>query len=164
MDINFYNLYLNVALFGKPESAVYYANFYPGLADTSGSLILQYNGFVSQNAGAKDTWGVNFFQIEGEKGYIYATTGPAALDEIHVVINAGEQIFNEQDNPDRWYYEVTDVYVVALNAVDKAASCVWIVVDKLHEQRSTAVHIISTEGTLCCVVCSEVVLVYNLLH
>lgn len=109
MDINFYNLYLNVALFGKPESAVYYPNFYPGLADTSGSLILQYNGFVSQNAGAKDTWGVNFFQIEGEKGYIYATTGPAALDEIHVVTKAGEEVFNEQDNPDRWYYEVTDV-------------------------------------------------------
>ena len=115
MDINFYNLFLNVALFGKPESAVYYPNFYPGLADTSGSLILQYDGFVSQNAGAKDTWGVNFFQIEGEKGYIYATTGPAALDEIHVVTKEGEEIFNEQTNPDRWYYEVTEVSQRILN-------------------------------------------------
>ena len=109
MDINFYNLYLNVALFGKPGNAVYYPNMYPGLADTSGSLVLQYDGFISQNAGAKDTWGVNFFQIEGEKGYIYATSGPAALDKIHVVTKSGEEIFNAQDNPDRWFYEVTEV-------------------------------------------------------
>lgn len=109
MDINFYNLYLNVALFGKPQNALYFPNMYPGLADTSGSLILQYDGFVSQNAGAKDTWGVNFFQIEGEKGYIYATTGPAALDEIHVVTKGREEVYNEQTTTDRWYYEVTEL-------------------------------------------------------
>lgn len=115
MDINFYNLFLNVALFGKPTSAVYYPNFYPGLADTSGSLVLQYDGFVSQNAGAKDTWGVNFFQVEGEKGYIYATNGPAALDEIHVVTKSGEEVFNAQTNPDRWSYEVEEVTRRLLN-------------------------------------------------
>ena len=109
MDINFYNLYLNVALFGKPQSAVYYPNLYPGLADTSGSLILQYEGFVSQNAGAKDTWGVNFIQIEGEKGYIYVANGPSALDEVRVVTKSGEETFNAQPNPDRWSYEVEEV-------------------------------------------------------
>lgn len=109
MDINFYNVYINVALFGKPESAVYHPNIYPGLADTSGSLTLCYNGFVSQNAGAKDTWGVNFFQIEGEKGYIYVTGGPSALEEVHVVTKEGEMVYNEQDDPDRWGYEVREV-------------------------------------------------------
>ena len=109
MDINFYNVYLNVALFGKPENAVYYPNIYPGLADTSGSITLRYDGFVSQNAGAKDTWGVNFFQIEGEEGYIYVKNGPSALDEVQVVTKVGKEVFNGQPNPDRWSYEVAEV-------------------------------------------------------
>ena len=115
MDINFYNLYLNVALFGKPRSAVYYPNLYPGLADTSGSLVLRYDGFVSQNAGAKDTWGVNFFQIEGEKGYIYVVNGPSALDEVRVVTKSGEEVLDAQPNPDRWSYEVEEVTRRILN-------------------------------------------------
>ena len=68
MDINFYNVYLNAALFGRPQKAVYYPNRHGELADTSGIMVMQYEGFVSTNAGAKDTWGVNFFQIEGEQG------------------------------------------------------------------------------------------------
>lgn len=109
MDINFYNVYLNIALFGKPQSAVYYPNFYPGLADTSGCMVMRYDGFVSQNAGAKDTWGVNFFQIEGEKGYIYVSNGPSALDEVRVVTKTSEEVFNEQNTPDRWSFEVKEV-------------------------------------------------------
>ena len=33
MDINFYNVYLNVAMFGKPQEAVYYPNIYRNLID-----------------------------------------------------------------------------------------------------------------------------------
>ena len=109
MDINFYNVYLNIALFGKAEAAVYYPNLYPGLADTSGTLILRYPGFVSQNAGAKDTWGVNFFQIEGETGYIYIEGGPNGLASLRVVTKTGSETFNAQPDPDRWFYEIQDV-------------------------------------------------------
>lgn len=111
MDILFYNIYLNVALFGKPKSAVYYPNFLPiaGTADTSGALTLCYDGFTSQNIGAKDTWGVNFFQVEGEKGYIYATGGPVSLKQLHVVTHDGEEIFDLQGDKNRWYYEVQEV-------------------------------------------------------
>lgn len=109
MDINFYNVYLNVALFGKPERAVYYPNLYPGLADTSGTITLCYDGFVSQNAGAKDTWGVNFFQIEGERGYIYIKDGANGIGEVRVVTRTSDEIFNAQPNPDRWFYEVQNV-------------------------------------------------------
>lgn len=109
MDLNFYNLYLNIALFGKPEEGTYYPNFYPGAGDTSGVAVLRYPGFVSQNAAAKDTWGVNFVQIEGEKGYLYAADGSAALAEIRVVTGQGERVYNEQPDPDRWYYEVEQV-------------------------------------------------------
>lgn len=109
MDINFYNVYLNIALFGKPQQAVYYPNIYPGLADTSGVMVLRYADFVSQNAGAKDTWGVNFFQIEGEKGYIYAENGANRITALRVVTKEGEEILNAQPDPNCWYYEVQKV-------------------------------------------------------
>jgi predicted dehydrogenase len=114
MDINFYNVYLNVALFGKPVSAVYYPNIYKGLADTSGIVVMQYDGFVSESSGAKDTWGVNFFQIEGEKGYIYIKDGSNGLAQIRVVTKDSDEVFNEQDNPDRWYYEVQNMTKLVL--------------------------------------------------
>jgi predicted dehydrogenase len=109
MDLNFYNVYLNVALFGRPERAAYYPNIFPGLADTSGIMILQYDGFVSQNSGAKDTWGVNSFQIEGEKGYIYIENGANGIAAGRTVTKNSEEIWNAQDNPDRWYYEIQEL-------------------------------------------------------
>ena len=114
MDINFYNAYLNVTLFGKPRNAVYYPNLYNDLIDTSGLLVMQYDGFVSQSAGAKDTWGVNYFQSEGEQGYIYIPGGSNGLAGIEVVTKTSSQQFNEQPDPDRWYYEVqalTDLFL-----------------------------------------------------
>lgn len=106
MDINFYNVYLNAALFGKPLSSVYYPNRSGELADTSGVLIMQYDGFVSSSAGAKDTWGVNYFQIEGEKGHIYIRDGSNGLAEIRVVTKDSEETFDQQDNPEWRFYEV----------------------------------------------------------
>lgn len=109
MDINFYNVYLNVALFGAPKQAVYYANRYGELADTSGVMLMRYDGFVSTNAGAKDTWGVNSFQIEGEQGYIYVEGGSNGIARVRVVTRTGDDTYNEQPDPDRWYYEVQEL-------------------------------------------------------
>lgn len=109
MDINFYNVYLNVALFGAPEEAVYYPNRCGELADTSGVMLMRYDGFVSTNAGAKDTWGVNSFQIEGEQGYIYVEGGSNGIAQVRVVTKTSDDIYNEQPDPDRWYYEVQEL-------------------------------------------------------
>ncbi|MGI6576778.1 MAG: Gfo/Idh/MocA family protein [Eubacteriales bacterium] len=115
MDINFYNVYLNIALFGKPKKAVYYPNIYGSLTDTSGIMIMQYDGFVSSSAGAKDTWGVNSFQIEGEKGYIYIKDGSNGIAEVEVVTKTTNKSFNLQDNPNRWFYEVQKLTQLLLN-------------------------------------------------
>lgn len=120
MDLNYYNLYLNVALFGKPQNAVYYPNIFGSLADTSGVLLLNYDGFVSQSAGAKDTWGVNFFQIEGEEGYIYIRDGSNGIREVKVVTKTSEEVFNAQQDPDRLFYEVQSVTKLVLSG-DKDA-------------------------------------------
>lgn len=115
MDINFYNLYLNIALFGEPKEAVYYPNIYKNLADTSGILTLAYEDFVSECAGAKDTWGVNSVQIQGEKGYLYVKDGSNGFSEIRTVTRDGEEVFNEQGETDRRFFEVQNVTKLILS-------------------------------------------------
>lgn len=142
MDINFYNVYLNVVLFGKPEKAIYYPNIYPGLTDTSGTLIMSYDGFVSQNAGAKDTWGVNFFQIEGEKGYIYIKNGSNGIAEVRVVTKTSDETFNAQPEPDRWFYEVQNVTKLVLaddyDAIYARLDTMLGVIETIEESRKAA--------------------------
>lgn len=142
MDINFYNVYLNIALFGKPEQAVYYPNIYPGLSDTSGSMVLRYDGFVSQNTGAKDTWGVNFFQIEGEKGYIYIPNGANGIQSVRVVTKTSDETYNVQDNPDRWFYEVQNVTKLVLaddyDAIYRRLDTMILVIETLEASRKDA--------------------------
>lgn len=106
MDINYYNLYTAVNLFGKPRKAVYYPNLYQNKVDTSGVLVLEYEGFLCQCAGAKDTWGENFFQIEGEQGYIRARGSTNMLPEVDVVTRKDRQSFNRQPEGSAWFYGV----------------------------------------------------------
>ena len=108
-DINYYNVYFNIALFGKPEQAVYFANICPGKVDSSGILLMKYPDFISECAGAKDTWGVNSAQIEGDHGYIYIKNGSNGIEQIEVVTKQGTEIFDAQPDPDRWYYEVQNI-------------------------------------------------------
>ena len=115
-DINYYNIYLNIALFGKPKKGVYYPNLCHTGADTSGIAILQYADFVSECVGAKDTWGENHVQIQGEKGYLYMGDGPNGLTNIRLVTKEGETSYNQQDNPDRWFYVVQNLTKLLLEA------------------------------------------------
>lgn len=108
-DIGFYNLYFNIAMFGKPVESHYYPNMYPGQVDTSGVLVLQYEDFVSSNVEAKDTWGINYAQIEGEKGYIYVTGGSNGFAELKVVTKQGEKTINLQQPVPRFIYEVKEI-------------------------------------------------------
>ena len=105
MDINYYNVYLTLALFGEPLSAEYIPNLHGGI-DTSGIMNMRYADFCVSLAGAKDTWGVNYYQIEGENGYIYVNDGSNGLVSLRVVTKQGERTINLQDDPSRWYYEV----------------------------------------------------------
>lgn len=114
-DINYYNLYLNVALFGKPRKAIYYPNICRTGVDTSGIAILQYGDFVSECTGAKDTWGENAVQIQGEKGYLYIEGGPNGLDKVRLVTKESETSYDLQENPDRWFYEVQNMTKLLLD-------------------------------------------------
>ena len=142
MDINFYNVYINVALFGKPEKYVYYPNIFKNLADTSGIMVMQYDGFVSEAAGAKDTWGTNYIQIEGEKGYIYVKGGSNALSEIKVVTKEKEEVFNEQTSDNRWLMEIQNMTKLLLaedrNILKERLSVMEDVMEVLENARKAA--------------------------
>lgn len=114
MDLNFYNVYLNVALFGRPKEAVYYPNLWEGKIDTSGIMMLDYEKFSCEAAGAKDTWGVNFAQIEGDKGYIYVKDGFCDVSEVTVVTKNSKKTLNEQDGRTRWVYEIQNMTKILL--------------------------------------------------
>ncbi len=113
-DINYYNVYFNVALFGRPESAVYYPNLCATGVDSSGVVVMRYPGFVSENTGAKDTWGINAAQIQGEKGFIYIENGSNGIASVRVVTKVSDETVNLQPNPDRWYYEIQEMTRVLL--------------------------------------------------
>lgn len=119
VDINFYNVYLNVALFGKPRQVQYYPNLHSGGVDTSGILILQYPDFVSQATGAKDCWNDNSFSIQGEDGFIQIP-GSNGLAKIRVVTRTSDETFNVQQDPARLSYEVQKLTRIFL-AEDRAA-------------------------------------------
>lgn len=74
MDINIYNLHFVAALFGAPQQVNYIANMNKGI-DTSGIVTMRYPDFVAVCSGAKDSFSLNFAQIQGEKGYLNVVGG-----------------------------------------------------------------------------------------
>lgn len=69
-DINVYNVHYAVALFGLPDHVHYYANCGFNGIDTSGTLVMEYEGFSAVCTGAKDSDSPCFVSVQGEKGYM----------------------------------------------------------------------------------------------
>lgn len=106
MDINIYNLHLVMNLFGSPDSVSYTANQHTNGIDTSGVLVLKYPEFIAECVGAKDTTGMNFVLIQGEKGYLQIIGGANGCKEI--VLQLGQEpaeTFNAQTEANWLFYE-----------------------------------------------------------
>ena len=69
-DINVYNIHYCVWLFGAPKDVEYYPNLGPNGIDTSGTLIMKYDGFSAVCTGAKDSDSPGYISLQGEKGWI----------------------------------------------------------------------------------------------
>ncbi len=115
MDINYYNIYEFTALFGRPKKVAYYPNLYKNGVDTSGILIMVYPDFVCQCTGAKDTWGANSVQIQGEDGYILVEGSTNASGPVKVVTRSTEQRYDVQQDGDQWYYELQSLNKIFLD-------------------------------------------------
>ncbi len=141
-DINFYNVYLNVAIFGKPEGIHYFPNMaYTGV-DTSGVLVLQYPGFVSTNAGSKDARGENLLLIEGEQGYIEVKGGSSSLEDLHVVTRDSDERLSAGSVADRWINEVQAITAMLLSMdrqeIDRRLETTVQVIETIESARSFA--------------------------
>lgn len=90
-DINVYNIHFAAALFGAPLSARYYPNTGHNGIDTSGVLIMEYEGFSAVCIGAKDSDSPCFVTIQGEKGYMRVNGKPNTADELTVSIRGEAQ-------------------------------------------------------------------------
>jgi len=91
MDINIYNIHLNLLLLGMPMQVYYIENKGFNGVDTSGVLVMQYPQWVSVCMGAKDCDGLNQTLIQGEKGQILIH-GPANdIDSVELILPEEKQ-------------------------------------------------------------------------
>ncbi len=89
-DINIYNVYYCVGLFGSPRAVEYYPNFGPNGIDTSGTLVLSYDGFTASLTGAKDSDSPCYVSVQGEKGWMRLNGKPNTATELTTVYVEGE--------------------------------------------------------------------------
>ncbi|MBQ7180543.1 MAG: Gfo/Idh/MocA family oxidoreductase [Bacteroidaceae bacterium] len=116
MDINIYNLCFTVALFGPPRTVQYQRNLGYNGVDTSGTLLLQYPGFVASLSGAKDCDGPSHGIIQGERGYI-RVDGPVSTMRQFTLCLRGQdsQVFRASEGPHRLSYEFRAFQILADN-------------------------------------------------
>ena len=88
-DINLYNLHFVTGLFGKPLGVHYFANRgYNGI-DTSGTAVLQYDGFHAVCVGAKDSTSPCFGVIQGTKGCIRVDGPVSSASTVELITKEG---------------------------------------------------------------------------
>ena len=85
-DINVYNIHYAVALFGEPKRVQYFPNIGFNGIDTSGTLVMAYDGFSAVCTGAKDSDSPGFVSIQGEKGYMKIDGKPNVAPNLTTVI------------------------------------------------------------------------------
>lgn len=107
MDINIYNLHFVMNLFGKPNDVHYYPNMTRGI-DTSGVLVLNYEGFHAVCVGCKDTKSHNISQIQGEKGYITLNSETSRCANYSLTTNDGTVLPAIKQEDIALYYEIKD--------------------------------------------------------
>ena len=93
-DINVYNIHYAVALFGQPKRVQYFPNIGFNGIDTSGTLVMEYDGFSAVCTGTKDSDSPCFVSIQGEKGYMRIDGKPNVAPNLTTVIV-------EEDNGER---------------------------------------------------------------
>lgn len=108
MDLNVYNIYYIVGLFGVPKNILYTANVEKGI-DTSGILILEYSTFKCVAIGAKDCKAPLSINIQGDKGYIHSESAANCYDDFMFAKNFEEEMrYSLNDNKHRLYYELEE--------------------------------------------------------
>ena len=101
MDIGLYTLTYTIGLFGEPKSVAYHPNIERGI-DTSGLVVMLYDGFCATNLCAKDSWGSTGVVIQGVDGWLEAPSGANACDSVILHLNNGTVETFDESNPVMW--------------------------------------------------------------
>lgn len=108
MDLNIYNIYFVVGLFGDPKAVHYYPNRHANGIDTSGILILEYPNFVCQCTAAKDSSAHNSAQIIGTEGSILIEPGSSNCQKL-VVTRKGKEPYVSDISDTPWWFEALSI-------------------------------------------------------
>jgi len=106
VDINIYNLHFVTGLFGQAEHVTYQANIAENGIDTSGIVLLKYNGFICECVGAKDSYSPGFVILQGTEGYIRLQGSSPHCLSFEVVIGDSVETYNDQLISNRMVYEI----------------------------------------------------------
>ncbi len=115
MDLNTYNIYYVVGLFGKPKNVEYYPNIEKGI-DTSGVLILDYDKFKCVCIGSKDSKAPIANNIQGDKGCIYQGSPANVCKNFKLIMNDGTtSLINENKYEHRMVNEFIEFIDIIKN-------------------------------------------------
>ena len=117
MDLNLYNLHYIMGLFGMPKSYKYYANIERGI-DTSGTLIMEYDGFQAICLAAKDSKGLRGGIIQGTDGVIKTDVSPNLVGKAVLELNDGTVEEYDDGFTDKRMIPEFEAFIKAINAED----------------------------------------------
>ena len=110
-DLNIYNLCFTIGLFGPPRTIQYARNLGWNGVDISGTLLMQYPTAVVSMGAAKDSDGLSFACIQGEKGYIVIKGSVSVLQEFTLHLRGQEpQTFKADPSRHRLSYEFEEFW------------------------------------------------------
>lgn len=110
-DLNIYNLCFTIGLFGPPRTIQYARNLGWNGIDISGTLLMQYPTAVVSMGAAKDSDGLSFACIQGEKGYIEIKGSVSVLQEFTLHLRGQEpQTFKADPSRHRLSYEFEEFW------------------------------------------------------
>lgn len=120
MDLNLYNLHFVMGLFGRPLKEIYYPNVEKNI-DTSGVLVLEYDGFKALCVGAKDCKGNAFVVLQGDQGSIRCEYPSNLLGKVKLELNNGTvEEFDDGSQKERLIPEFKD-FMTEINSGDYEA-------------------------------------------
>jgi predicted dehydrogenase len=90
-DINVYNIHFAVGLLGIPRRTKYYPNVGYNGVDTSGVLIMEYDGHTAVCTAAKDSDSPCFVSLQGEKGWLRVNDKPNSATDLTVYLKDGDK-------------------------------------------------------------------------
>ncbi len=143
-DLNIYNLCFCIGLFGPPRTVHYARNLGYNGVDTSGTLVMHYPTSVACASAAKDSDGLSFGCIQGERGYIEIKGSVSVLQEFTLHLRGQEPVtYRAEQGRHRLSYEFEEFRAlledpqnchITIPYVYRVAQEIAIALERMHEE------------------------------